>query len=223
VADLETFETHIRKLITKIPRDGSTVDLQKLFFRLTLDSATEFLFGESVNSLSSTAGSVQERFGTDFDFAQSRLGNRSRLGKFIHFTRDPEFDAACKTVHEFVDTIVYKALEKSHPEDVEKSIDGDGKHRYVFLSEMVKSTRDPKQLRDELLNILLAGRDTTASLLSNTFHVLARRPDIFKKLLAEVDELQGKKPDYETIKSMKYLKYILTECKFSRLLAASTS
>ena len=69
VADLDTFETHIQKLISKIPKDGSTVDLQTLFFQLTLDSATEFLFGESVSSLSSTEGSVQEQFGKMFDLA----------------------------------------------------------------------------------------------------------------------------------------------------------
>jgi len=111
-----------------------------------------------------------------------------------------------------VENIIQKALEKAEPGDIEKIIGGDGDdHRYVFLNEMVKATRDPIQLRDETLNILLAGRDTTASLLSNTFHVLARRPDIFKKLIAEVDELDGKRPDYETLKSMKYLKNILTE------------
>jgi cytochrome P450 len=51
VADLETFETHIQHLISSIPRDGSTVDLQDLFFSLTMDSATEFLFGRSTNCL----------------------------------------------------------------------------------------------------------------------------------------------------------------------------
>lgn len=51
VADLDTFETHIRHLIDAIPRDGSTVDLQTLFFSLTMDSATEFLFGRSTNCL----------------------------------------------------------------------------------------------------------------------------------------------------------------------------
>ena len=214
VADLDTFESHIQQLISKIPRDGSTVDLQTLFFQLTLDSATEFLFGESVNSLSSTEGSEQQRFGAAFDLAQSRLGNRSRMGKLVHLYRDSEFDKACRIVHDFVDKIVSKALEKVQPLDAEKSIDGKGDaDRYVFLTEMVKATRDPKRLRDELLNILLAGRDTTASLLSNTFHVLARRPDIWNKLKAEVDSLKGEKPDYETLRNMKYLKYLLNECK----------
>jgi len=110
---------------------------------------------------------------------------------------------------------VYRALEKARPQDPEKSIDANGQsERYTFLSELVKATQDPKRLRDELLNILLAGRDTTASLLGNTFHVLARRPDIWKKLKAEVNELRGKKPTYETLKNMKYLKHLLNECKF---------
>ena len=207
VADLDTFENHISHLISIIPKDGSTVDLQTLFFRLTLDSATEFLFGESVNSLGSLEGSDQHRFGTAFDFAQSQVGNRDRLD---WLTPRTEFHKACKYVHAFVDQIIYRTLEKTKSYDPEKP-DSDDSGRYVFLTEVAKKTRDPKVLRDESLNILLAGRDTTASLLSHTFHVLARRPDIFKKLKAEVDELGGAKPTYETLKSLKYLKYILNE------------
>jgi len=51
VADLDMFEAHVSHLIDSIPRDGSTVDLQNLFFALTMDSATEFLFGRSTNTL----------------------------------------------------------------------------------------------------------------------------------------------------------------------------
>lgn len=185
--------------------------MQALFFKLTLDSATEFLFGDSVNSLNSSENSEQDKFGRLFDLAQGRLGNRSRLGRLAALYRDSEFDEACKFVHQFVDKIIFKALEKAHPRDPEKSIESKS-DRYVFLEELLKSTQDPRQLRDELLNILLAGRDTTASLLSNTFHVLARRPDIWAKLKAEVDELQGVKPDYETLRNMKYLKNLLNEC-----------
>lgn len=211
MADLDTFEAHVSHLISVIPKDGSTVDLQALFFRLTLDSATEFLFGESVNSLGSTEGSDQHRFGTAFDYAQSKVGNRDRLSWLTSMFTRSEFDRACALVHAFVDQIVYRALEKTKSYDPEKPDSFDESGRYVFLTELTKKTRDPKQLRDECLNILLAGRDTTASLLSHTFHVLARRPDIFKKLKAEIDELGGRKPTYETLKSMKYLKYVLNE------------
>ena len=179
-----------------------------------MDSATEFLFGESVGSLSSEVDSEQLRFATAFDLAQNKISGRNRLGWLLFLSRDHEFDQACKTVHEFVDKIVYRALERVQILDAEKTIDDKSQEdRYVFLTELVRATKDPIRLRDELLNIFLAGRDTTASLLSHTFHVLARRPDIWKKLMAEVDELHGEKPDYETLRNMRYLKNLLTECK----------
>ncbi|RDW75176.1 putative cytochrome P450 52A12 [Coleophoma cylindrospora] len=212
VADLTTFETHIQHLFARVPRDGGVVDIQNLFFQLTMDSASEFLLGVSVNSLSSPEGSESNKFAASFDFAQSRLGNRSRLGMLVHIFRDAEFDKACKIVHEYVDGIVDGALERAKALDLEKNIDGKERaERYIFLDELVKATRNPKQIRDELLNVFLAGRDTTASLLSHSFHVLARRQDIWKKLKAEVDELNGAKPTYETLRNMKYLKNFLNE------------
>jgi hypothetical protein len=42
---LDTFKMYISKLISMIPSDRSTVDLQKLFLMLTLDTATEFPSG----------------------------------------------------------------------------------------------------------------------------------------------------------------------------------
>ena len=52
IGDVATFERHVAHLISKLPPNGSTVDLADYFFRLTMDSATEFLFGESTDSLS---------------------------------------------------------------------------------------------------------------------------------------------------------------------------
>ena len=54
VSDLDLEEQHVQNMIQVLfPTPGcwtNPVDLQKLFFRLTLDTATEFLFGNSVNS-----------------------------------------------------------------------------------------------------------------------------------------------------------------------------
>jgi cytochrome P450 len=163
VGDLATFETHIRRLIDAVPADGSTVDLQPLFFDLTLDSATEFLFGESSDSLLSPAGSSGDK------------------------------------------ALMHYRLQQSEKAPANSS------ERYIFLHELVKQTQDPIALRDESLNILLAGRDTTASLLSNLWNILSKRPDVWAKLQAEVGALNRKKPSFEEIKSMKYLRYCLNE------------
>ena len=88
---------------------------------------------------------------------------------------------------------------------------GEEKSRYIFADELVTKTNDKYQVRSELLNILLAGRDTTASLLSNAWWTLARRPDIFQKLQEEIAHLNGEAPDYQQIKDMKYLRAFFNE------------
>ena len=72
VADLDAFERHFKLLLKHIPTDGSTVDLQKLFFCFTLDTATEFLFDHSTDSLrdlgDTTTQSTERAFSEAFSF-----------------------------------------------------------------------------------------------------------------------------------------------------------
>ena len=51
VRDLEIFDKWAVTLISKLPASGQTVDVMDLFYRMTLDVTTDFLLGESVNSL----------------------------------------------------------------------------------------------------------------------------------------------------------------------------
>ena len=78
---------------------------------------------------------------------------------------------------------------------------------YTFLHALASFTRDRKVLRDQLVAVLLAGRDTTASALSWTFYELARHPDVVVKLRQEIMEYIGlnRSPTYHDLKNMKYL------------------
>ena len=213
VGDLTIFETHVGQLINNLPRNGVTVDLQELFFQLTMDSATEFLFGESTNCLGSTASSPNMKFPECWNRGQEAVAEGSRSGKLGRLLNNrAQFQKDTQFVHEFADRFVRKGLELRMNMDVEKAGD---EERYIFLHELVKQTSDPVQIRSELLNILLAGRDTTASLLSNLWFILARRPDIWQKLRTEVDALGGEPPTYQEIKDMKYLRAVLNESKAS--------
>lgn len=236
ITDIEIYETHVAKLIQHIPCDGSTVDLQDLFFRMvisfcstsfiphfsltrlkTLDSATEFLFGESVHSLNDVTSPAASAFAKDFTVSQEGLATRGRMGPLMIFYRNKEFSKAVVDARSYVDRFVEKAISyrvaldsgQDVPEEASKLTE----QQYVFLYELSKRTLDKTELTDQLLNILLAGRDTTASLLSITFFILARRPDIWTKLRKEVLQLDGRKPTYEDLKSMTYLSWVLNECK----------
>ena len=209
IADLKALELHIDRLVQTIPRDRSTVDLQELFFRLTIDTATELLFGESVNSLAaSSSEDFNSKFALAFNRSQEAVANSARTQNITSLFPRPQFEKDAKYVHDFVRRYVDRSLESRKAQDLEKTEED----RYVFLQQLAKETQDPVQIRSELLNILLAGRDTTASLLSNTWFMLAKRPDVWAKLRVEVDELDGKIPTYEQVKDMKYLRAVLNEC-----------
>lgn len=52
-------------------------------------------------------------------------------------------------------------------------------------------TQDPTELRSQALNVLTAGRDTTASLMGWTFYFLCRYPEIFDRLRGQILERFG--------------------------------
>lgn len=104
VADLTILEDHAQALIKTILQDGSTVDLQDLFHRFTLDVATEFLFGESTNSLDlDTKNEEVDNFVEAFQYCQNPLeAGKSGVWDFIttvlHF-QDTRFKRAAKTIN----------------------------------------------------------------------------------------------------------------------------
>ncbi|KAM0146438.1 hypothetical protein ACHAQE_010734 [Botrytis cinerea] len=211
VADLSVFERHIQKLIKRIPANGDTVDLSKLFFMLTIDSATEFLFGESTETLDETkVDSPGHRYSEAYDYLSEQTSKEIRLGKFANFFPNKKYSDSLKYVHSYVRTYVDKALalQISSPPQKSESTDQD---RYIFLEELAKSGQSASKIQAELLNILLAGRDTTASLLTVLFMILSREKNVLAKLRKEVMSLEGRNPTFEEIKDMKYLKWCINE------------
>ena len=161
---------HIRRavddLLTRIQEDtrDGVVDLQPLFFLLTLDVTTAAILGRSTNGLRDRGGQIGLRFASAFDTGQHYLATRGRLGDLYWLIGGKKFKAACEFVHSFVDEIVAKALAEFTPSDG----DGGRKEGYLFIDALISQTRDARVIRDQLVNVLLAGRDTTACLLSWT-------------------------------------------------------
>jgi cytochrome P450 len=206
--------------------DGWTdvTDVEPLFFRLTIDSATEFLFGESVDSQLSALPDYkssrapmavnEQEFAFAFDKAQGFLATATRLGDASWLAPSKNQEQYIKRCHAFIDHYVQLALSKEKTTKEHKT--ANGKQRYVFLDALVESTRDPVELRSHLISILLAGRDTTASLLSYIFMSFAQHPEVYQKLRAVVKETFGtysnpKNLTFEALKSCNYLQWILNE------------
>lgn len=77
---LADYASHAGNVIRLIPCDGTTVDLQPVFARLALDASTEFLFGESVGTLSTdTMTDAAQAFLQAYQHGQMVVGKRLHL------------------------------------------------------------------------------------------------------------------------------------------------
>ncbi|GFF54000.1 cytochrome P450 52A3-B [Aspergillus lentulus] len=209
VADLTSLEGLIQDLFALLPRDGKTVvDLQELFFRYTIDSATEFLFGQSVRTLKKTQSELE--FAHAFHYAQKAIITRGMLGSLAVFYRDRKADECNRICRELVQRFVDEAFRAVENKGEKKQVET-GRQKRIFSHELAARTSDKQRVLDELMNVLLAGRDTTASLLSNLFFMLAKKPAIWDKLRREVVGLQSRTPTYEELRSLRYVQCCINE------------
>jgi len=163
-------EQHTEHLVNCIPTD-QFIDLQPVFFRFTFDTTTFLLFGKSMNSLQTTSSSAQNaadareaEFSEAFRISQEFLFRRCRLGYMYWLIGGREFRKQCSIVHRFIDEAVQEALSVEHQDCKLGNV-------HSFLDALIQETRDPRILRDQLLNVMLAGRDTTACCLTWTLYV----------------------------------------------------
>lgn len=212
INDLDLIERHIRHLFAAIDRrhkcrgDGPDekgwtreFDLQPLFYNLTLDVTTELIYGYSVHSQNPSKrlelpkipgydAPDRESIGRHMDAGKAWIETRGALWKYRWLLPTREFNDHCAAINRYADWFVHMRLQRG-----DAYLDGlqpDDEHvwrdRFVLLHELAKSTQDPIELRSQTLNILTAGRDTTAALLGWVFYFLARYPRVLVKLRKEV-------------------------------------
>jgi len=77
----------------------------------------------------------------------------------------------------------------------------------------VNFTEDPTVLRDETMNIMIAGRDTTAGTLTFVIYLLAEHPEVMARLREEILSKVGptRRPSYDDLRDMKYLRAVINE------------
>ena len=117
-------------------------------------------------------------------------------------------DIINKVIQPFVDRTLTL---KSHSMTMDKD--------FTLLHAMSKQTQSRKKIRDELMGLLLAGRDTTAVTLSWLFYELAAHPQVVYTLRDEMRTIlgddnmhhAGRAPTLVDIKRMRYLHHVVNE------------
>lgn len=240
INNLRETEVAVQELFRALPLIGTEsasnssveVNLLPMFYRFTMDTATKFLFGESVDTqlsaatggsgkMTSAAISLAAEFGPGFSFAdalseaQLWITQRIRLQGLHWLIPSKRGRTANAFVRKYAAHYVQIALKSA--DESKTTTEQSSSGAYSLLETLIESTRDPDELRDQILGLLLAGRDTTASLLSWTVLLLARHPKEFAKLRGIVLGHFGtytadlSNISFETLKSCRYLQFTLRE------------
>ncbi|KAG6374895.1 cytochrome P450 [Boletus reticuloceps] len=237
ISDFDIFEKHAEAAIHQMKiclRQGYPVDFQDVASRFTLDSATEFLSGKDTCSLS--AGIVyppssplskdpvflnhpSNRFIRAFTASQIAAAVRVNYGpcwRLAELWQD-QVQKHTKVCYEFIDSIIADTLAKKYARrrlglDVKDST-GKVKERETFLEHLVNYTEDQTVLRDDMMNILIAARDTTAATLTFSVYMLSQHPDVLARLREEIIAKVGpsRRPTHDDMREMKYLRAFIDE------------
>ncbi|KII90351.1 hypothetical protein PLICRDRAFT_107216 [Plicaturopsis crispa FD-325 SS-3] len=236
VSDFEIFErqtTRTLSIISSISSSPSSaavtpIEAQDLYSRFTLDAASEFLFGRNMDTLSADLPSpssaavgpkgslTHDKWGSfaySFEAVQQVITKRGRLGYFwpIFEVLGDKTTPHVKVIREWLDPLVRSVLQDKRREE-KSDVDASSDER-SFLQHLADGTDDVALIRDQLLSMLLASRDTTATLLTYITYFMAIHPEVAERLRSEVLENIGQDaaPTYESIRRLKYMRAVINE------------
>ncbi|KAK3905020.1 glycosyl hydrolase family 76-domain-containing protein [Staphylotrichum tortipilum] len=203
VADLGCFARHVGNLLAAIPADDTTFDLQTLLLDMTMDSSTDFLLGSSTGLLTQASPEAQQ-FVKNFEYASRESAKKAHLGPLLYSIPHRGLEKAVRGLREYVRFYLRKT-------SAEKETGKAKERNYVFLDELLKADPPEKFVIDQIMSILIAGRDTTASAMAAAFYFLARNPAAVEKLREEIRRVGDEDPTWEQLKQMKYLNNVIKE------------
>ncbi|KAG2433939.1 hypothetical protein HYH02_012484 [Chlamydomonas schloesseri] len=208
---------HGGSTLDKYATSGVSLDMENFFSRLGLDIIGKAVFNYDFDSLTHDDPVIQAVY-TLLREVEHRstapIAYWNIPGIQFVVPRQKRCQEALLLVNECLDGLIDKCKKLVEEEDVEFGEE--------FLSE-----RDPsilhfllasgdeissKQLRDDLMTMLIAGHETTAAVLTWTLYLLAQHPESAAAIRKEVDALLGdRKPGVEDLKALKVTTRIINE------------
>ncbi|RZB93802.1 Protein LUTEIN DEFICIENT 5, chloroplastic isoform B [Glycine soja] len=190
--------------------DGEDVEMESLFSRLTLDIIGKAVFNYDFDSLSNDTGIVEAVY-TVLREAEDRSVAPIPVWE-IPIWKDisprlRKVNAALKFINDTLDDLIAICKKMVDEEELQFHEEYMNEKDPSILHFLLASGDDvsSKQLRDDLMTMLIAGHETSAAVLTWTFYLLSKEPRVVSKLQEEVDSVLGDR--YPTIEDMKKLKY----------------
>ncbi|MFC4586698.1 cytochrome P450 [Sphaerisporangium corydalis] len=182
---------------------GEPVDVVQEMTSLSLGVLGRTLLDADLGAFSN----IGHSFEAVQDQAMFELVTLSKVPLWAPLPKQIRFRRARKELQRIVDHLVADRMSRTGE-------DGDN-----VMSRLIGSTQaeaDPRvgrqRMRDELVTLLLAGHETTASTLSWTFYLIDQHPEVRERLHAEAAEVLGDRlPVYEDLHRLKYTAMVVEE------------
>ncbi|XP_023552789.1 protein LUTEIN DEFICIENT 5, chloroplastic [Cucurbita pepo subsp. pepo] len=197
--------------------NGIDVEMESLFSRLTLDIIGKAVFNYDFDSLTNDTGIVEAVY-TVLREAEDRSVAPIPVWEIPIWKdispRQKKVSKALKLINETLDQLIAICKRMVDEEELQFHEEYMNEQDPSILHFLLASGDDvsSKQLRDDLMTMLIAGHETTAAVLTWTFYLLSKEPRIMAKLQEEVDSVLGDRfPTIEDMKNLKYATRIINE------------
>lgn len=216
IAQLDKLEPFVQKFLSRVSVGGQSCDYQNMLISFSKDVVLGFLMGLDAEVSEVKWDSIRK----DADYCSYTIYRRFRKTflerLFFHETVKEAicFPRAARRIHHVIDDGIEEAvMARSTAERLGGKAWEQYKSRYGFIQHLLERFENNKsQVRWEILEIIGAGTDTTASLLVHTLYHLSRQSDLWKALWREVEEeLGGRRPNESDLEKMKLLNYVIKE------------
>jgi cytochrome P450 len=182
---------------------GEPLGIVQEMMQLTLRIVGDALFGTQVNAQASKIGHA-------FDVVSEQFVTRFRTFRILPPVLPTRYDRELRTAIQTMERVVYDLIAERRRRNEDT---GDLLSMFMLArDEETGEQMDDKQLRDEVLTMLLAGHETTATTLSWVWAMLEQHPEVEAKLHAELDEvLGGRLPGVEDLPRLHYTRMVVDE------------
>ncbi|KAM0831941.1 hypothetical protein ACQ4PT_065215 [Festuca glaucescens] len=203
--------------LDKAASDGEDVEMESLFSRLTLDVIGKAVFNYEFDSLSYDNGIVEAVYVT---LREAEMRSTSPIPTWeIPIWKDisprqRKVNEALVLINNILDELIATCKRMVDEEDLQFHEEYMNEQDPSILHFLLASGDDvsSKQLRDDLMTMLIAGHETSAAVLTWTFYLLSKYPNVMSKLQAEVDAVLGDGlPTLEDLKKLKYTTRVINE------------
>ncbi|GAA5981215.1 hypothetical protein JCM11641_005614 [Rhodosporidiobolus odoratus] len=204
--------------------DGKEIKLSKLFFSLTLDTFCEMAYSALPGALDSEKAGTTVPFAIAFDYTQLVMSRRFQqplwpLTELLDGTRS-KMKAATVVVHSYANDLIKQRKAELQSKEEKGDVGGDGGcsdllTMFLRVRDEDGKGLDKETLRDATINLLIAGRDTTAGTLAWASFYLLSRPEAVNAIREEAKSLgDNLKPgilEYDQLKDMSYTTAVWSE------------